>query len=183
MSMNATDDVVRSSATLFATVDLPDPDPPAIPIMSGFSIWRQSYDEWVWNASCLFLTKPESLNAAGIPMLKRVIAFAAVALSVVSCKTLSRSSANDTPVGPTVVQVDNQGFLDMTVYAARSGQRSRIGIAPGNRKSNLELPRMLISGLTPIRFIADPIGGNRASVSQEITVVPGDTVVLTIPPI
>jgi hypothetical protein len=37
--------------------------------------------------------------------------------------------------------------------------------------------------MTPLRFIADPIGGNRASVSQEITVVPGDTVVLTIPPI
>jgi hypothetical protein len=29
---------VRSSATLFATVDLPDPDPPAIPIMSGLSM-------------------------------------------------------------------------------------------------------------------------------------------------
>lgn len=116
-------------------------------------------------------------------MLKRVIGFAFLALAIVSCKTLAPGSANDTQAGPTVVQVDNQGFLDMTVYASRSGQRSRIGIAPGNSKSNLEVPRMLISGLTPIRFIADPIGGNRASVSQEITVVPGDTVVLTIPPI
>jgi len=42
---------------------------------------------------------------------------------------------------------------------------------------------MLVSGLTPLRFVADPIGGNRASVSQEITVAPGDTVVLMIPPI
>ena len=116
-------------------------------------------------------------------MFKRVISFALLALTVVSCKTLARGSANDTPAGPTVVQVDNQGFLDMTVYASRSGQRSRIGIAPGNSKSNLEVPRTLISGLTPIRFIADPIGGNRASVSQEINVIPGDTVVLTIPPI
>jgi len=38
MSMNATDDVVRRSATLRATVDLPEPDPPAIPIISGLSI-------------------------------------------------------------------------------------------------------------------------------------------------
>lgn len=38
MSMNATEDVVRRSATFLATVDLPDPDPPAIPIINGFSI-------------------------------------------------------------------------------------------------------------------------------------------------
>jgi hypothetical protein len=122
-------------------------------------------------------------NAADTSMIKRIFSLSVFALAAVSCKTLSRGSMNDTQAGPTVVQVDNQGFLDMTVYASRSGQRSRIGIAPGNSKSNLEVPRILISGLTPIRFIADPIGGSRASVSQEITVVPGDTVVLTIPPI
>jgi hypothetical protein len=42
MSMNATDDVVSSSATLLATVDFPEPLPPAIPMMSGFSILFQS---------------------------------------------------------------------------------------------------------------------------------------------
>ena len=116
-------------------------------------------------------------------MKKRVFSFALVALSLASCKTLMRGSSNGTPAERTVVQVDNQGFLDMTVYASRSGQRSRLGIAPGNSKSSLEVPRMFIGGLTAVRFIADPLGGNRASVSQEITVVPGDTVVLTIPPI
>ena len=81
-----------------------------------------------------------------------------------------------------VVQVDNQGFLDMTVFASRSSQRVRLGIAAGNNKTNFNIPQSLITGLTPLRFVADPIGGNRASVSQEITVAPGDTVVLTIPP-
>src|SRR6266705_1510305 len=38
MSMNATDEVVRSSATFFATVDLPEPDPPAMPIIKGFNM-------------------------------------------------------------------------------------------------------------------------------------------------
>jgi len=116
-------------------------------------------------------------------MIKRIFTFSLLALAAVSCKTFNRGSPNDTDRGPTIVQVDNQGFLDMTVYASRSGQRQRLGIAPGNRKSNLQVPQILIIGLTPLRFIADPIGGTRASVSQEITVVPGDTVVLTIPPI
>ena len=122
-------------------------------------------------------------EAAGNAMTKRIFTLSLLALAAVSCKTLGRGSANDTERGPTVVQVDNQGFLDMTVYASRSGQRQRLGIAPGNSKANLAVPQILMSGLTPLRFIADPIGGNRASVSQEITVVPGDTVVLTIPPI
>ena len=38
MSMNATDDVESPSATLRATVDFPEPDPPAIPMMNGFTL-------------------------------------------------------------------------------------------------------------------------------------------------
>jgi hypothetical protein len=34
--MNATDSVCAACATFRATVDLPDPDPPAIPMISGF---------------------------------------------------------------------------------------------------------------------------------------------------
>src|SRR6185437_12358861 len=36
MSMNATDSVCSAWATLRATVDLPEPEPPAIPMMNGF---------------------------------------------------------------------------------------------------------------------------------------------------
>jgi hypothetical protein len=79
--------------------------------------------------------------------------------------------------------VDNQGFIDMDVFTLRSSQRFRLGTAPGVSKSSFTIPPSLVSGLTPLRFIADPIGGSRASVSQEITVAPGDTVVMTIPPI
>jgi hypothetical protein len=74
-------------------------------------------------------------------------------------------------------------LLDMNIFASRSGARVRLGTATGNRKTNLSIPSTVMSGLTSLRFIADPIGGNRASVSQEITVAPGDTVVMTIPPI
>jgi hypothetical protein len=52
MSMNATDEVVKWSATFFATVDLPEPDPPAIPMIRGFSIPVQSYAADDWNALC-----------------------------------------------------------------------------------------------------------------------------------
>jgi hypothetical protein len=111
------------------------------------------------------------------------IAFALLLLGATACKTFSHGSETSDQNQPTVLQVDNQGFLDMNVYASRSGQRVRLGTATGNSKTNFTVPRSLVSGLTPLRFIADPIGGSRASVSQEITVAPGDTVVLMIPPV
>jgi hypothetical protein len=113
----------------------------------------------------------------------RTIVFAFLALAIAACNAFSRGSGSYNPSEPTVVQVDNQGYLDMTVYAARSAQRVRLGTATGNTKTNFPIPQTLITGLTPLRFVADPIGGRRASVSEEITVAPGDTVVLTIPPV
>jgi hypothetical protein len=82
----------------------------------------------------------------------------------------------------TAVKVDNRGFTDMTVYVARSSQRQRLGLAPGNSVTVFTLPRGVVAPATPLRFIADPIGSSRASVSEEITVSPGDTVMMVIPP-
>jgi hypothetical protein len=110
------------------------------------------------------------------------IAFALLLLGASACTTFSHGAGAPDQSYPTVVQVDNQGFLDMNIYAARSSQRVRLGTAAGNSKTNLRIPPGLVTGLTPLRFIADPIGGTRASVSMEITVAPSDTVVLTIPP-
>jgi len=115
-------------------------------------------------------------------MKTRLIALTFLIAGVVACNAFKHGSDTTEPSQPTVVQVDNQGFLDMTVYAARSTQRVRLGIATGGSKTNFNIPSVLMSGLTPLHFVADPIGGRRASVSQEITVAPGDTVVLTIPP-
>lgn len=103
-------------------------------------------------------------------------------VTLVSCRTMAPGSGGSDQNARTAVQVDNQGFSDMTVYAARSSQRQRLGLAPGHTITLLDVPPGLVSGLTPLRFIADPIGGTRASVSEEVTVAPGDTVVMTIPP-
>jgi hypothetical protein len=104
-------------------------------------------------------------------------------LAVGACAGMGGGSGNPNPNEPTVVEVDNRGFADMTIFAVRTSQRVRLGIATGNSKTRLTIPTSVSSGLATLRFIADPIGGRRNSVSQEITVAPGDTVVLTIPPV
>jgi hypothetical protein len=103
-------------------------------------------------------------------------------LAAGACAGRGGGSGNASPNEPTVVEVDNQGFVDMTIYAVRSSQRFRLGLATGNSKTRLTIPTSVSGGLATLRFIADPIGGRRNTVSQEITIAPGDTVVLTIPP-
>ena len=127
--------------------------------------------------------KPELLHKQNLQMKIRSLTLALVLFGAAGCKTLSHGSGSADQNQTTVLQVDNQGFIDMDVFTLRSSQRVRLGTAPGASKSTFTIPPSLVSGLTPLRFIADPIGGRRASVSQEITVAPGDTVVLTIPPL
>src|SRR5688500_5981155 len=81
----------------------------------------------------------------------------------------------------TTVTVDNQSFSDMTIYVSR-GQRVRLGNARGHSKTTFTIPPSIVAGVSSLRFIADPIGSTRSSVSEEISVNPGDSVGLTIPP-
>ena len=92
----------------------------------------------------------------------------------------ARGAASD--VAPTSLRVRNQGFLDVNVYALRGGQRVRLGTVTGNSAQVLRIPGYLLSGTTPLRFIADPIGSQRQPTSEEIMVTPGDEVTIFIPP-
>lgn len=81
-----------------------------------------------------------------------------------------------------MVQVENQGFADMVIYAVSGGQRIRLGLATGNSTRTFTIPRYLVGGATPVQFLADPVGGNQTPVSETMAVQPGDLVTLTIPP-
>jgi hypothetical protein len=100
-----------------------------------------------------------------------------------ACSTVGTGSGSGGQNDPTAVRIDNQGFADMTIYAMRSSQRVRLGLVPGHSVKTFDVPPGLLGGLATLRFIADPIGTTRPSVSEEITVAPGDTVMMTIPPL
>jgi hypothetical protein len=112
---------------------------------------------------------------------RRHFMVAMIGLALVACGG-SKSQSAPNPQPRTSLRVENQGFSDMTIYAIRSGQRVRLGNAPGNSTTTFTIPPNLIFGATPLRFLADPIGSNRTPVSDEITVQPGDQVRLVLPP-
>lgn len=89
------------------------------------------------------------------------------------------------PEEATTVKVENLGFLDMDVYVTRvpAGPRIRLGTANSNVTTTLKIPSdvLLGGGATSLRFVADPIGGSRRSVSSQILVTRGDEVTLMIP--
>jgi hypothetical protein len=87
-----------------------------------------------------------------------------------------------TPVPRTTVRVVNQGFLDRNIYVVRGSERIRLGTVPGNSSQVLTIPSSVVQSAITLRFIADPIGANSPPASEEISVSPGDQVVLTIPP-
>lgn len=104
-----------------------------------------------------------------------------LAIVALGCRTATPRNVDDGPK-VTTVDVQNQGFNDMTVYVVNAGSRTRLGIAPGNRTTTLTIPAWLVSSTTYLRFVLDPIGGNRTPVTEEIDVSPGDQLVLIVNP-
>jgi hypothetical protein len=104
-----------------------------------------------------------------------------VAALSTGCGGRSRT-AEPSSESPAILEVENRGFADMVIYAVSGSQRIRLGLATGNSTKSFPLPSSLIRGAGPLRFLADPIGGTRAPVSEEMVVQPGDVVTLTIPP-
>ncbi|HKT58604.1 MAG TPA: hypothetical protein VJQ46_01055 [Gemmatimonadales bacterium] len=117
-------------------------------------------------------------------MPRRSIApFLACVVLLAACSAKARSDG-DSPRpldAPASVRVENRDFLDMTIYVIDGSQRVRLGVANGNKTTELRIPQYLVRGPAHLKFLCDPIGGRRSPVSDEITVEPGDVVTLTIP--
>lgn len=83
--------------------------------------------------------------------------------------------------GPTKVRVENQNLADMTIYAYEGSHRIRLGRAAGNTTTDLVIPTSIVSGMTQLRFLAEPLGNQRGYLSEPIPVQPGDLVDFYVP--
>jgi hypothetical protein len=102
-------------------------------------------------------------------------------LGTSGCRATGRGTSS-TERSESFLRVDNRSMLDMTVYVLRGGERRRLGLVNALSTQMLSIPRVLIEGAGVLRFLADPIGGTRTPVSEEIVVRHGDVVQLIIPP-
>jgi len=112
----------------------------------------------------------------------RMFSAAAAALAILIAACTPARTAPSPDQSKTSLKVDNRSFLDMTIYVMRGAERVRLGQATGAAVSTFVIPPDVIQSVTPLRFLADPIGGSRPELSEEINVTKGDQVVMEIPP-
>ncbi|MGQ0712715.1 MAG: hypothetical protein ACT4PJ_03165 [Gemmatimonadaceae bacterium] len=117
-------------------------------------------------------------------MLFASLRFASVAAALVVAAACSSSGTNAAARqrAEAFVRVENRSMLDMTIYVIRSSERRRLGLVNAMSTQVFPIPSVLVEGAGLLRFQADPIGGSRTPVSQEIMVNDGETVTLLIPP-
>lgn len=112
----------------------------------------------------------------------KLLSVAVLCAMIAACASLGKKNL-PVDANPTTLVVDNRNTLDMNIYIIRSGgQRLRIGMATGLSKTKFTIPRGIVLGSTTVRFLADPIGGSRGPISEEITMMEGDEVGLMLPP-
>jgi hypothetical protein len=78
--------------------------------------------------------------------------------------------------------VENNSGDDMTIYVWKSGQRLRLGTVNVGQTQTFKLAKAVTLGLTTLRFEADPLGRQRNSISEEISIRPGEELVLRLGP-
>jgi hypothetical protein len=103
-------------------------------------------------------------------------------LAAISAACSARENRPEVDGATTSVQVENQAFLDMTVYVLEGTQRVRLGMVPGVSTRTFEIPERIVFGISSLRFQVDPIGSDQAPISQEISVAEGEMLRLVIPP-
>jgi hypothetical protein len=114
----------------------------------------------------------------------RLTVVAAMIAGVAACSHAAKHAGDGDDVRLTTrVHVENRAFLDMNVYViSDGGGRTRLGTVTGNTDQDFVIPDYIVGPANSVRFLVQPIGSNRAPISNSLSVRPGQTVTLTIPP-
>lgn len=104
------------------------------------------------------------------------------ALALTGCSTKKETQDGPLPAvsQDTRVEVTNNNWLDMAVYAERGGLKVRLGMVTSMGNETLTIPRNVMASSSGIRLIASPIGSSSAYATYPMDVWPGETVEFTI---
>jgi hypothetical protein len=91
-----------------------------------------------------------------------------------------RSPATSTlqPNGNAVLNVHNDHWLDVTVYAVSSGTRHRLGTVPGLKTVALPVHNTIVAGAGTIRLLIEPIGSAAAHLTEPVMLSTSDVIEL-----
>ena len=78
------------------------------------------------------------------------------------------------------LQIDNHNWLDVVIYVLHDGERSRVGIANASSQSSFVLPARMVGQGHELRLLGHPIGGAGGTVTETVTVQPGQYIEWTL---
>lgn len=94
--------------------------------------------------------------------------------AVTACSHYGQAAGDIAPSNAIAVQVHNDNFLDMDVFAVSQGVATRLGTVSGTGSRTFVMDASLA---TPgLRVIATPIGGSGRASSGSLSVAPGQTI-------
>jgi hypothetical protein len=114
----------------------------------------------------------------GTRLLIGLMAAGATLSTATACSHPNQAGGELAPATSIGLEVKNQNFYDMDVYAVSQGLATRVGTVTGNTTRTFMLHPSLAS--QDLRIVATPIGGNGRASSGNVAVSPGQTVVFTI---
>jgi hypothetical protein len=78
------------------------------------------------------------------------------------------------------LEVENHNWLDVVIYVLHDGERSRVGIANASSQSSFVLPARMVGQGHELRLLGHPIGGEGGTVTETVTVQPGQYIEWTL---
>jgi len=111
------------------------------------------------------------------PFLSAILALG-LAAAPARAPVVLRPAAADTPAHDrqVTVQVENNNFSDVDVYARSQGMTWRLGTVASMEKTTFTLPQGMVVPDAELRLIFAPIGAWNYWVSPPVLVSPGDSV-------
>jgi hypothetical protein len=106
----------------------------------------------------------------------RGVIVVAIVASAMGCVRSGRSEGASTAFREiATARVTNNGWLDVNVYATRSGARQRLGTVSGQKSEVFDLPRHLIDA-RGLRIFIDLIGSPQTYQTELIPVMAGQQI-------
>jgi hypothetical protein len=121
-------------------------------------------------------------------MLKQAFGLALLGVSLLGCGGGSAPTPAPAPSAQpddlrAYLRVENQSWANFQMWVVRANSRQALGRSTANTTRVYPLPAAYVDPKgARISFIADPVGRPAPGVTRELTIFPGDTVMITIPP-
>jgi hypothetical protein len=116
--------------------------------------------------------------------LAKLITMVALFATVGACSHATKNANDEGDIRPTTrVRVENRAYNDANIFIlGDGGNRQRLGTVTGSSNAEFVIPDYFITPANSVRFMVEPIGSNSAPRSNSLSVQPGQTVTLEIPP-